>query len=111
MERMGARADLIDEVVALILATQHRNPPNNDREQLLVDIDLAILGAPAAQYDRYEQSIRLEYRAVPGPIYRRERKKILSSFLDRPAVYGTPGIHRELETPARANLRRAIAQL
>jgi predicted metal-dependent HD superfamily phosphohydrolase len=43
---------------------------------------------------------------VPGFLFRRKRRQILRSFLDRPVLYSTPPLRARLEEPARANLRR-----
>ncbi|MBP7962586.1 MAG: hypothetical protein KBG20_06780 [Caldilineaceae bacterium] len=76
-----------------------------------MDIDLSILGSDPADYDRYEAAIRQEYAWVPGFLFRRKRKAILQSFLDRPRLYATVFFRERLETQAHINLARAIAQL
>jgi predicted metal-dependent HD superfamily phosphohydrolase len=77
----------------------------------MVDIDLAVLGAPVAAFDRYEAGVRDEYRRVPRLLFARSRRRILQGFLDRPAIYSTPYFHDRLEGPARANLTRSIGRL
>ena len=76
-----------------------------------MEIDLAILGSVPADFDRYEAAIRREYAWVPGPLFRRKRKAILQSFLDHQNLYATVFFRERLETQARINLTRAIAQL
>ena len=78
-----------DEVEQLILATQHNAPAQGNDEVLLVDIDLSILGTSGEIYRQFEDDVRKEYRSVPRFLYRRERVKILQSFLNRDAIYGT----------------------
>ena len=95
----------------LILATKHDRPPASAAEALVVDIDLSILGASEASFDAYDAAIRREYRWVPRPLYRRKRREILRSFLDRPRIFATDLYASRLEQPARANLARAIARL
>ncbi len=107
----GASPDFAERVVQLILATEHQAEPQAGDEQLLVDLDLGILGQPAAVYDRFEQAIRAEYRRVPGFIYRRKRAEILRGFLGRSTIYHTPHLHAAWEQQARANLARAIEAL
>lgn len=102
----GVVADIADRVHALVMATQHTAVPSGRDEQLLVDIDLSILGAERARFDEYEQQIRKEYAYVPGFLFRRKRREILKGFLDRPAIYSTPHFHAALEARARDNLRR-----
>ena len=102
----GVVADIADRVHALVMATRHTAVPSGRDEQLLVDIDLSILGAERARFDEYEQQIRKEYAYVPGFLFRRKRREILKGFLDRPAIYSTPHFHAALEARARDNLRR-----
>jgi predicted metal-dependent HD superfamily phosphohydrolase len=95
-------------VHALVMATRHTALPVGGDEQLLVDIDLAILGAAPARFAEYEQQIREEYGHVPDGLFRPKRRAILRSFLERPRLYSTPQFHAALEDTARANLQRAI---
>lgn len=102
----GAPTDAAQRVHDLVMATRHTAVPSGRDEQLLVDIDLSILGAARARFDEYEQQIRTEYAYVPGFLFRRKRREILKGFLDRPAIYSTPHFHDALEARARDNLRR-----
>ncbi len=104
----GVAADVADRVHGLVMATRHTAMPEGDDAQLLVDIDLSILGAAPARFAEYEQQIRDEYGHVPGWLFRHKRRAILRSFLDRPRIFSTPRFHAALEEPARANLMRAI---
>lgn len=108
LQAAGVSSDAAERVHALILATRHTAVPVARDEQLLVDIDLSILGAERARFDEYEQQIRKEYAFVPGVLFRRKRREILQGFLDRPAIYSTARVHARLEARARDNLRRAI---
>jgi predicted metal-dependent HD superfamily phosphohydrolase len=95
----------------LILATRHTERPAAGDPALLVDIDLAILGAPEARFDEYEGQIRREYSWVPDTLFGVTRARILGEFLARPRIYATAYFAERRELPARSNLRRAIAQL
>ncbi|MBL8289373.1 MAG: N-methyl-D-aspartate receptor NMDAR2C subunit [Rubrivivax sp.] len=103
----GAPAAAAARVAALVLATKHQAPPRGADETVLVDIDLAILGAEAPRFAQYEQQIRAEYAFVPEAQFRQRRRDILGSFLSRPRIYGTGHFHALLEERARRNLRRA----
>lgn len=111
LARGGAPDDVRERVRALILATKHDAEPPTPDAALLVDVDLAILGAEPEAYDRYEAQVRREYRWVPGPLFRRKRREILGSFLTRPRLYATDAMADRLEVRARVNLARAIAAL
>ena len=107
----GVAADVRERIRGLILATKHDAPAETADAKLLVDIDLAILGADALTYERFEQDVRQEYRWVPGPMFRRARAKILRSFLARDRIYATGPFHDRLERTARRNLETAIGNL
>lgn len=107
----GAPADLVDAVQHLVMATAHSGSPPAGDPALIVDIDLAILGSPPDRYMEYERQIRMEYRAVPGLLFRRRRIEVLRGFLDRPAVYATPLLAGRLEAQARVNMNQALKGL
>ena len=98
-------------VTDLILVTRHAAMPETDDQQLVVDIDLSILGAAQERFDEYERQVRQEYSWVDEAIFRSVRSKILQEFLARPAIYSTASFRDRLERPARENLRRSIAAL
>lgn len=109
--RASATPEVLRHVEELILATRHPSRPIDADASYLVDIDLAILGAPVAAFDAYEAAIRREYRWVPAPLYRRKRKQVLQSFLDLDRIYLTEHFGQRLEAQARANLPRSISKL
>lgn len=100
----GAPADVAGRVAALVLATRHSVAPATPDEQLLVDIDLAILGAAPARFAEYEAQIRREYGHVPAAVFAEKRGQILAAFRARPVLYGTPALRERFEAAARANL-------
>jgi predicted metal-dependent HD superfamily phosphohydrolase len=104
----GVEDAVVDRVRALVMATCHEAAPVDPDQQLLVDIDLSILGAPEDRFAEYDRQIRAEYRWVPGVIYRFKRQQVLKSFLDRRSIYLTPDFQSKFETRARANLRTAL---
>jgi predicted metal-dependent HD superfamily phosphohydrolase len=107
----GAAIDAAERVHALVLVTRHSAAPATPDEQLLVDIDLAILGAVPARFAEYEAQIRAEYAYVPEAIFNEKRAAILAGFLARPALYGAPALRACFEAVARANLQAALSGL
>ena len=71
----GAADGVADRVHALIMATRHSQTPATPDARLLVDIDLAILGAAPARFDEYERQIRDEYGFVPEALFRAKRAR------------------------------------
>ncbi|MDJ0939616.1 MAG: hypothetical protein QNJ00_07610 [Woeseiaceae bacterium] len=104
-------AENVERVYAMIMATVHAAPASDSDTRLLVDIDLSILGCDESAYAQFEEAVRKEYRQVPGILYRRERRRILQSFLDRKYIYSHEQIRERLEAPARRNLESAIEML
>jgi predicted metal-dependent HD superfamily phosphohydrolase len=98
-------------VAALILATKHNAIPDSPDAALVVDADLSILGSDPARFDEYERDVRAEYAWVPEAIFKRERAKVLRSFLDRPSIYTTAAFRARLESRARENLQRSLNRL
>jgi predicted metal-dependent HD superfamily phosphohydrolase len=107
----GAAAEVAERVAALVLATRHSVAPATPDEQLLVDIDLAILGAVPARFAEYEAQIRIEYAHVPVEVFNDKRGAILAGFLDRPVLYATPALRQRFEAQARANLQAALGAM
>jgi predicted metal-dependent HD superfamily phosphohydrolase len=105
-------AATIDTVQRLILATKTHQAAPDDRDcQVLLDADLAILGADPATYSRYAEAIRREYAWVPEDQFWTRRRRVLEQFLKRPRIYWTVRMFQTLEQRARDNLRHEIAGL
>ena len=76
---------------------------------LFLDLDLAVLGAPAAEYDAYEAGIAAEFVPVHGiNAFRTGRAAFLRALLDRARLFHTDRFHAALDAPARVNLSRAL---
>lgn len=107
---LGVPAPTVCEVEAHVLATvSHRSDAQD--AQLVLDLDLAILGASSAGFASFEREIREEYGHVPEAAFQLGRAAVLSEFMARPEIYRTPALREELELRARVNLRRRIAEL
>lgn len=111
LSMLGIGEDVLDRVFGMIMITRHPSKPNSKDQSYISDIDLAILGSPKDVYTRYKANIREEYKGVPLSIYRRNRGKLLKSFLSQESIYKTEYFHTRLEQPARENLRAEIESL
>jgi predicted metal-dependent HD superfamily phosphohydrolase len=109
--RVGVPSESVDRIRAHVMATRHVALPVDDDSRLVVDIDLAILGADPSRYAEFEHDVRREYRWVPGIVYRSKRATILQSFLDRPRIYHSEPAYERFEGDARTNLSGAIRAL
>ena len=95
----------------LVMATKHEASVDDGDAELLIDIDLSILGADRETFERFEKNVRKEYWWVPSMLFGRTRATILQSFLDRSSVYATAHFRDRLESAARRNLAMAIRAL
>lgn len=106
----GCADEVAQRVHALVMATQaHVAPADDPDAALLLDIDLAILGAAPARFAEYERQVRAEYAHVDDAAFQAGRQRVLAGFLERPRIYVTPVFHDALEARARENLQRVIA--
>jgi predicted metal-dependent HD superfamily phosphohydrolase len=111
LKRLGADEPFAAEVARLIRLTRHDRPPDDVAGQLMVDVDLASLGAPAEKFDENGRNIRREFAHVDDAAYQRGRADILRRFAARPRIYFTSTFFDRFEQAARANLARAVAAL
>ena len=114
---VGVDEDAAARVAGLVLATKHDAAPAAALEpgsadaQLLVDVDLSILGSDQPRFTEYEQQVRQEYAWVPDELFRPGRARILTLFLERSSIYSTAWFAGRLEEKARRNLSLALQNL
>jgi len=108
LENSGVAPAAADRVHGLILATHHCSPPQGRDAEIIVDIDLAVLGAEPGRFDEYERQIREEYDWVAEDVFRRKRTRILAGFLEQPRIFWTDHFCARFEARARDNIAGAI---
>ncbi len=91
-----------------ILATINHYPNADPDIQLLLDLDLASLGASWEIFQENSDQIRQEYIHVPDKDFREGRKLFLQEMLDRSRIYGTNFWYDKLEHHARNNIKRSL---
>lgn len=108
--RLGVAPEYRERVAQLVLATEHSTPvPAGELlTDLLLDVDLAILGAPAPRFNEYEAQVRKEYGWVEEGAYQEGRGKVMAHFralarAEPQQLYRTAA-GRTLLAQARANL-------
>ncbi len=107
----GVSQEVIDRVVQLIMATRHAVLPQGRDQQLLVDIDLAILGSSRERFLEYEQQISEEYSWVPEVLFRHKRRAVLEEFMARSPIYNTAALRQQFERQAHDNLAFSLERL
>jgi predicted metal-dependent HD superfamily phosphohydrolase len=116
---IGWDPSAIDRVAAMIEATEHGAADSalDSAEALptdttvLLDADLAVLGADPAGYSTYAAGVRGEYRHLGDEEWRVGRRAVLEGFLHRPTIYLTDTAVALWERRARANLTAELAEL
>lgn len=116
LQQAQAHPTVVQRITTLIMATAHAATntvadavPDPDRE-LLIDIDLAILGAAPQHYQRYTRQVRREYAWLDDDAWRKGRSAVLQHFLQQPRIYASPP-GQALEQAARANLLAELERL
>lgn len=100
-------------VKSYILATKNHNATEGDAcAQLLLDIDMAVLGKTRRAYWVYAGLIRQEYSFVEHDVYCQKRAEVLKGFLKcSKIIFGTKTMSDALENRARENLQAEIEAL
>jgi predicted metal-dependent HD superfamily phosphohydrolase len=107
----GVSKAVAERVSHSILATRHDREVTDTDAQLMVDVDLSILGRESDIFWQYEKNIRKEYAWVPEGLFREKRIEILRGFLDRQHIYNHEIYRKRFEETARANVLQAIERL
>lgn len=99
-----------EKIYSYILATKtHQTGESPDADlDLLLDLDLAILGTAPENYSVYTQQIRKEYWMYPGPVYRAGRRKAMARFLEQPRIFKTDFYYERWEETARRNIEAEL---
>lgn len=80
LREANAAQVVVERVYDLIMATKHDALVAEPDQQLIVDIDLAILGASPERFAQYDAQVRAEYRWVPGFFISCSVKRCLIDF-------------------------------
>lgn len=109
---LGVAGDLIARVVQLIRATAEHQAGGADRDDnLFLDADFSILGAPVDVFDRYVEDVHKEYRQVPKAVFNAARAKFLRTALAKDRVFLTGYFERKFGDQARENMARELAEI
>jgi predicted metal-dependent HD superfamily phosphohydrolase len=113
LEAAGLADAVVQRVEQIVLATlTHEVPAGDDLVgAVLLDADLAILGAEPPVYDVYSRAVRGEYSRVPDHLWRAGRRDVLNSLLHRESIFVTTAAAGRWESAARANVRRELGIL
>src|SRR5690606_10645286 len=105
---MGYPAEKCNFVKSMIQATKRHEISANQDINLLLDIDMAVLGMDWVSYFKYTQHIRKEYKIYPEFIYRKGRREILNHFLEMDHLFKTKFYRDKFEEQARKNIAQEL---
>ena len=108
---IGLDLDLIGKCHEQIVATKDHIDSDNNVTNMLVDIDLAILGEDNKTYVEYTKKIRKEYSIYPDFLYNKGRKKALQHFLEMDTIFKTELFQSRYESLARENMQLEVQSL
>jgi predicted metal-dependent HD superfamily phosphohydrolase len=112
LRRLGLSEPLLAEVSRLVHLTASHDVADDDRDgAVLCDADLAVLASDDLRYSSYVEGVRREYAHVDDAAFALGRARVLSTLLDRPALFRTTHGRSAWEQRARANITAELARL
>jgi predicted metal-dependent HD superfamily phosphohydrolase len=109
---LGAEGALRSHVVQLILATKNHMAGGRDYDDdIFLDADFAILGAPEAEYRRYAHDVRAEYAHLDAAAWKAGRGAFLKKLAAAPRIFRTGIFEGEYAEQARKNIAWELAAL
>ena len=98
--------DRIELIERIILDTkEHR--PTLEPSAIVIDLDLASLGLPWAQFCTNAEKLMREFGSLPAHEVEAGRRGFLEAFLERENLYHTAW-GAQWESQARSNIRRFL---
>lgn len=97
----------------IILATKHDGTgiKSSLEVQLMLDIDLSILGESPEKYKKYSKNVRQEYLQYDDQTYKIKRSKVLERFLNQDTLFLTLYFKNKYQKQARNNLLAELQDL
>jgi len=111
---LGIAAEAVARAAAAVRATAHATPapsaPATDLvTDLVLDVDLSILGRDALRFMDYEHAIEEEYAPRSRSAFRCARGRFLAALLGRPQLFRTAAFRERYEQRARVQIADLLA--
>lgn len=103
--------DRIQKCKSQIEATKNHERSEFQDTNILLDLDLSILGADWEVYEDYTKNVRKEFKIYPNFLCRKGRKKFLKTFLAKNQIFKTDYFIENFEQQAIKNLKRELELL
>ena len=101
-------SEIARDLIYNIMMTKTHNAIPCEEAAILVDVDLAILGACPERFQQYEDQIRAEYSFVPEEIYKVKRAEIMKGFANRYLLFSRQSFRDKFGEQAKQNLSRYL---
>lgn len=98
------KADAIEQIYSLIVATEHSGIPQSYLERLMVDIDLSSFSLSRKEFLQDGYRIRQEFDEFSDRDFVKTQTGFLAMLLNRKSIYLTPYFHTRYEARARMNI-------
>lgn len=110
---LGLAPSLVLQVSEFVVATTPGIDADSSDPALnhLLDADISIFASSPSRYAGYASAVREEYAHVPDHDFAIGRARILSGYLDQPALYRTAAARELWEARARENVCAEISRL
>ena len=111
---IGWSCERAQRVAGLVMATAHLHPPTpagapaDAGPDVLLDADLAILGAEPVPYQAYVTGVRAEYFHVDDRAWTAGRSMVIEHFLAADPLYRTATMRADRERRAHVNLNAEL---
>ena len=104
----GCSGAEIDEVATIVRATRTHDAAATGREAIVLDADMAILGAEPDRYARYLTDVRREYAHFDDAAFATGRRAFVEELLQRQRLFATDTGVDLWERSARRNLEAEL---
>ena len=113
LKALGAHPLMVDRVAKLILATKnHQGATGGDyNDDVFLDADFAILGAPPEEYAAYLTGIREEYAHLSDEEWKKGRGAFLERIVTAPRIFRTGVFEGAYAKQARLNIKGELRTL
>jgi len=101
----------VKKSILQIEATKEHKYSKDEDTNILLDLDLIILGKSKDEYRKYIKNIRKEYKVYPDFIFKKGRKKVLIHMLSQKSIFKTNFFKLKYEKEARENLKTELKEL
>ncbi len=106
-----SQSDVQHASVAILATKSHETVADNIVSQIMIDVDLSVLGGTGGEYALFVSRVRQEYAQVSNEAWRLGRATFLTKMLERKVIFQTPWAINTYEENARQNMKLELMEL